>query len=180
MTWYAPDDKKATPFATKMDITSQLPALKKQFLKNKAYANASVEDLFGKDLISKSVKKSASNFNSSVLLNRGDFIFDLQALPNAAQRSPVYALLTKDFDQDGNLDILLGGNIYGMKPEIGRQDGLRGVLLKGDGQGGFSALDRFQSGVFEMGEVRSIKAITVGDKPMILVGKCNAEMSFYQ
>ena len=179
MTWYAPDDKVAYPFATKMDITSQLPGLKKSFLKNEDYAKATVRDLIGKEGVSSSILKSASNFNTVVLLNTGGFNFEMKALPKEAQFAPTYAILTDDFDGDGNQDILLGGNIYGMKPEVGKLDGSRGQVFKGDGKGGFTYMDRFQSGIFEKGEIRAIETIKTSKGNAVLIGKSNDEMVFY-
>jgi len=52
-----------------------------------------------------------------------------------AQVSPVFAIVTDDFDGDGIMDIWLGGNFYPVKPQVRREDGSKGVLLKGSKEG---------------------------------------------
>ena len=44
----------------------------------------------------------------------------------------MYGLLADDVDGDGTLDLLLGGNFYGFKPEIGRAAASYALLLRGD------------------------------------------------
>ena len=53
-----------------------------------------------------------------------------------------------DFDGDGNPDVLINGNDYGTSIGIGRYDALNGLLLKGDGSGGFQPLTMQQSGIY--------------------------------
>jgi hypothetical protein len=59
----------------------------------------------------------------------------LKSLPEEAQLSPVYGIEVRDMDNDGKLDILLGGNLYNVRPEVGRYDASFGLFLKGDGNG---------------------------------------------
>ena len=77
----------------------------------------------------------AKQFASAVALNTGDGTFALQPLPVEAQLAPVYAALADDFDGDGRMDLLLGGNFYGVTPVRGRYDASYGLLLRGDGAG---------------------------------------------
>jgi hypothetical protein len=71
------------------------------------------------------------------------------------------------------LDILLGGNQSKAKPETGIYQGSYGLLLKGHGNGSFSALKQDESGLFIKGEMRSLTTIRVKNKPNIIVGKNN-------
>jgi hypothetical protein len=79
----------------------------------------------------------AFELGSGILLNDGKGKFKFTRLPMAAQFSVMQAISVNDFDHDGFADILLGGNLYGAKPEVGRYDASHGVLLKGDGLGKF-------------------------------------------
>ena len=57
-----------------------------------------------------------------ILKNIGDLNFDMKKLPVDYSLAPVFAIAAEDFDKDGDLDLILGGNLYGTKPEIGRND----------------------------------------------------------
>ena len=98
----------------------------------------------------------ARDFASSVALDEGDGTFVLQPLPAEAQFAPVYAALAADFDGDGHADLLLGGNFYGVTPVQGRYDASYGLLLSGDGKGGFVPVDLAKSGVMIEGQVRHL------------------------
>jgi hypothetical protein len=65
-------------------------------------------------------------------------------------------MIVDDFDGDGNLDLLINGNDYGTEPSVGRYDGCNGILLKGDGKGGFKAQSILQSGIFIPGNGKSL------------------------
>jgi enediyne biosynthesis protein E4 len=41
-------------------------------------------------------------------------------LPVEAQVSPIFTIVIDDLDGDGMADLFLGGNFYGLKPEVGR------------------------------------------------------------
>ena len=72
-------------------------------------------------------------------------------------------------------DLFLGGNFYGLKPEVGRQNSNFGLILKGNDSGKFTPLLPGTTGVDIKGEVRDAK-ILVGPKKskMILIGRNNA------
>ena len=80
---------------------------------------------------------------SCFIQNDGDGKFKLIPLPKEAQISPLNGMLADDFDGDGNLDVLINGNDFGTEVSIGRYDALNGLLLKGNGTGGFSPLFLF-------------------------------------
>ena len=85
--------------------------------------------------------------------------FTFKALPMEAQFAPIKAIEIADFDGDGKLDLLLGGNFYRVKPEVGRLDGTHGLFLKGNGKHDFKAINAANSGLFVQGEIRDIKRI---------------------
>jgi len=68
-------------------------------------------------------------------------------------------------------DLLLVGNNFGPEPTTGRFDGGLGLVLKGDGHGGFTALLPADSGVQCSGEARSA-VVLPGAKGARLVVAC--------
>ncbi len=165
MEWYTPGDKKPFPFASKQDLTSQLPSLKKKALKYHEFAALDAKALFSEEILKKALKLGVNTFSSSVLLfKNGDYI--LEPLPDAVQMSPVFTFEVADFNKDGKQDIFFGGNFYRLKPEIGRLDGFDGGYLKGIGSG-YAYVSAGQSGLKIKGEVRDSKIIN--DKLIVAV-----------
>jgi hypothetical protein len=117
---------------------------------------------------------------SSVLMNNAKGGFTMRALPVEAQLSPMYGIAVDDFDGDGNADILMGGNFYESKPEAGIYDASYGLMLKGDGKGGFTALRAQQSGICTRGAIRDIVPIKLGKTRLIMMAKNNEGIEFMQ
>ncbi|MBL7873494.1 MAG: VCBS repeat-containing protein [Cyclobacteriaceae bacterium] len=169
------DNGVSYPLVLRHDLISQIPMLKKKYLHFSDYKGKTIEDIFSPDQISQSIKLNAYTFETAVWLNReGTFV--KANLPIEAQFAPVYSILTDDFNQDGNLDLILGGNLYRAKPETGIYDGSYGLLLTGDGHGTFKYEPATRSGLLIKGEVRSLKQIKHKDIKLVLVGKNNDKL----
>jgi enediyne biosynthesis protein E4 len=96
---------------------------------------------------------SARSFDSMVFLNRGDH-FEARPLPVEAQFSAAFGVSVADFDGDGREDLFLAQNFFGVDAETTRQDAGTGLVLLGDGRGGFRALPPQNSGIAIYGEQR--------------------------
>jgi len=107
-------------------------------------------------------------------------MFTRKALPTEAQLSPTYAIAAGDFDKDGNIDILMGGNFYQSKPEVGIYDASYGTLLKGDGKGNFVAVPAQQSGISIRGAVRDMAILKIQKKRIVLIAKNTDKIEIVQ
>ncbi len=173
--WQAPLDDQAFPFATKMDISQQLPYLRKQILKYEDYANQNYESLFPEAVRNQSIAYSCETLSHCVLWNEPDG-FRLDSLPHAAQIAPVYAIVCEDFDSDGNMDIWMGGNFYGLKPQVGRQNASRSMLLLGNANKQFSLINPAKSGMVIQGEVRDAMTFNTGSAKTFIIARNNADL----
>lgn len=177
--WFAPLDTKAYPFATKNDITQQLPNLRRKVLKYESYAKETYETLFDATQQQEAIPYEVTNLQTSVLWNNGGS-FSLQALPLEAQLAPVFAIVVDDFNGDQQADIWLGGNFYSLKPQVGRHDASRGVLLLGKGNQRFEPMGYRESGIRVDGEVRDAKILKVGEEKVLLVARNNETLQAFK
>ncbi len=166
----APDgSRQLFPLASKDEMTSQLPHLRKKFLKYKDYSTATIHDIFTPEELKAAVVKHAHNFSTSYIENKGKDGFEIRSLPIEAQFSVIFALESGDFDKDGKKDLLIGGNFYGVTPLLSRYDASVGFLLKGDSKGGFIPVRPAQSGFVINGECRDIEFITLANGKRVAV-----------
>ena len=171
---------KSYPLVLRHNLVEILPYLKKKYLHYESYKEQTMEDIFTKEQLAKAVKLEAYEMRTSVLINNRQGGFTLEPLPTEAQFSPVMGIAVSDVDGDGKMDIVLGGNFYQSKPEVGIYDASYGLLLKGDGKGGFQPIPALQSGISIKGQVRDIKEIKIGKKEVLLFARNNEGLGFYE
>lgn len=177
--WYAPLDSIAYPFVTRPELTFQLPGLRRSILKYENYGNKTYDSLFSKDVRSNSTFYEVNYLESSILWNEGKS-FSLKPLPMETQVSPVFGIVADDFDEDGKIDIWLGGNFYALKPQVGRHDASRGVYLKGNGERSFVYEPTSESGIFVEGEVRDVAIFSSKNSKRIIVARNNNKVLIFR
>ncbi len=171
---------KSYPLVLRHDLTTQIPALKKKYLKYDNFKDQTITDIFTPEELDKSVLLEAYELSSCLLINNGKEGFTLKRLPVEAQLSVVYAISVEDFDHDGNMDIVLGGNLYSVKPEMGRYDASYGTFLKGDGKGNFTSVLTNESGLSLDGEIRDMTTVEVGGKKYLLATRNSNSMLIFK
>lgn len=170
---------KKFPLALRQDIIKQMSSLKKKFIYYEQYASKSMEEIFDAKLLEKATSLKLQEVRSSVLMNLGNRSFGLRPLPTESQVSPIYGIAIHDIDGNGTKDLVLGGNLFAVKPEIGRYDALHGLVLSGNGKGDFTPLSARKSGLSLNGEVRHIGVLRAGPSKMLTVVRNNDTMVFY-
>lgn len=106
------------------------------------------------------LRLKANTLQSIYLHNDGNGKFTMRPMPVEAQISQLSAMVVDDFDGDGNLDVIMNGNDYGTDVAIGRYDAFNGLMLKGDGKGGFKPLSILQSGIYIPGNGKALVKLT--------------------
>jgi hypothetical protein len=178
---YYKSDGKSYPYYLRDDLVAQIPILKKKFLKHTDYAGKTMEEIFNKDQLATSVIKIAYQFSTCVFMNKGNGKFAIQPLPAEAQLSPVFSVLVDDFDRDGLNDILMAGNMFGLKPELGRYDASSGVFYKGLQNNKFSYIPPSSSGFFYRGEARDLISIkNRAFKNLIILARNNDSVMIFE
>lgn len=147
------------PVALRHTLIDQIKPMKKKFPDYAAYQNATIDVILSKEEQSKAEISQVTELRSMIFYNLSELQFDAVALPVLAQISPVYAIECADFDQDGKPEIILGGNLYGAKPEVGRYDASYGTYLKQDETGRYEVVPVQKSGLNIDGEIRDFLLI---------------------
>ncbi|MDX2284967.1 MAG: VCBS repeat-containing protein [Bacteroidia bacterium] len=173
------EGEKSYPLALRHDLVMQMPALKRKYLKYENYQNQTIEDIFTPEERAGMRTWYAYELRSSLLLNEGGR-FARKPLPQAAQLSPVYAALAEDLDGDGRPDLVLGGNFFRAKPEVGGHFASYGLVLKGLGQGEFQPVRMQEAGMALTGEVRDLGLVRVGKVSWLVAVRNDAPVQVYE
>jgi len=174
------DGDKSYPLALKHDLTRQIPELEKKYPDYKMYKDQQITDIFTPEQLKSSIHLDVNLLETSLFINDGTGHFTREPLPVEVQFSPVYAAAVGDFNNDGNADILLGGNLYNVKPELGRYDASYGSFLIGDGKGGFSYMPAKSSGFHLDNEVRNILEVKTTKDKILVVARSNDPLQVFK
>jgi len=164
------------PCALRQDIATQMPSIKKKYLHWSDYAGKSPESVIGKAELDKSVKNTCYTLQSAVAINDGKGNFTIKNLPIQAQFAPVYGITAADFNDDGNIDLMLVGNFFEAKPEMGRYDANYGTILLGNGNGDFTFEPFAQSGLNLRSAGRDIKPIKIKNEIAYIIAQNNDKL----
>ncbi len=174
------DGDKSYPLALKHDLVRQIPGLAQKYPKYEMYKDQQITDIFSPEQLKNSIHLNTFLLETSLFENDGSGHFKRKPLPPEVQYSPVYAAFTGDFNNDGNTDILLGGNLYNVKPEVGRYDASYGSFLLGDGKGGFRNIPARESGLRLKGEIRDIVELLTAKGKILVVARSNDPLQVFK
>ncbi|RRQ48623.1 hypothetical protein DZC72_13110 [Maribacter algicola] len=156
----------------------QIPSLNKKFPTYESFGEADLQDIYGDDL-DKALHLKAKTFASYYIENVDGKSFRKHELPKLAQVSSINNIIAKDFDRDGELDLLISGNLYASEIETPRNDAGIGLFLKGDGLGNFEVITVAESGFFAPHDAKDMKPIIVNGKEAILVANNDYFMQLF-
>ncbi|MFY0625695.1 MAG: VCBS repeat-containing protein [Reichenbachiella sp.] len=160
--------------------SQQIPSIKKKFPNYTAFSTASLSDVYSPEKLDSTLNYEAYTFSSTVFINEKKK-FKSRPLENLAQMSSINAMVLKDFDKDGFVDLLVGGNKYGSEVETPRSDASKGLFLLGDGTNSFQAVPPLRSGLNLSGEVRFLSEIKLAqNKTGFLVARNNEGLLIIQ
>ena len=166
---------KSYPVASRDELLEQIPALRKKYVKYIHYADQQLADIFSPAQLQKAVRREVHTLQSSYLENLGNGQFRLRPLPPEAQYSVVQGMASGDYDRDGHRDLLLAGNFHPFRVQQGPFDAGHGLLLRGNGKGGFVPVPWTESGFYAAGDVRDLVSLPGPGGVKILVLAKNDE-----
>lgn len=168
-------------YHTRDDMIKQLVMIRTKFQTYGQFGAATVDKVFTPEELEGAQIMKANYMSSSVLINLGSGKFQMNPLPMEAQMAPLYGILPRDLNQDGNIDLLVVGNDYGLETLQGRADALYGLAMVNKGDRKFEALTTRQSAFFVPGDARALTTIEVGKRELILATQNRDSLRlFYQ
>lgn len=161
------------PLAGRDELVKLLPTLRPKYPSYASFGASRIEDIFTPAQLAKATVLQAHTFGSAIARNTGKGTFTLQALPVQAQFAPVHAIVARDFDGDGKLDLLLAGNFSRVPPVQGRYDASYGVLLRGTGDCQFVAVDLTESKLLLDGDIKHLVMVRSARDGTLLIAARN-------
>jgi len=170
------EDARLYPWLTRDELAAKIPAVRKKYPKNDAYARATLGEILGEDRLAKARRFAATELRSGVFLSQPDGTFQFTPLPRIAQIAPLRGIAAGDFDGDGNADIYAVQNSFAPPPTVGRFDGGLSQLLRGDGHGQFTPVPPAESGLIVPGEAAAVMTLDLDQDgwPDFLVARDHA------
>jgi enediyne biosynthesis protein E4 len=126
-------------------------------------------DLFSVEDLAKALSLEIQTLESTYFENTGAG-FVAHPLPRLAQAFPVFSILPMDLNQDGKLDLIIGGNQSQSRIRIGKIDAGLGLVLLGDGAGNFTPIAPSESGLGIKGDIKSILNFESKDSNFLIFG----------
>ncbi len=167
------------PLRGRQCSSQQIAAIQLKFEDYESFAGATITDVYGETDLEHSMHFQVSSFSSIVLNNAGNGQFKRSNLPAIAQIAPINDMIIQDFDEDGHLDLFIGGNLHASEVETPRADAGIGRLLKGNGKGGFKAMTMSESGINLGWDLKQLEAISINGSPSVIVGNNQGPVQFY-
>jgi len=161
------------PIVLLPDLVKQLPGLRKKYVKHESYKDQTIKDLFDEGMLDNSIVSQANELRTSIFYQESNGGFRKATLPAEAQFSQVFSILPEDVNDDGLIDLIIGGNQTRMKPEMGINNGSYGLTLLNLGGEGFKALKPSESGILVRNDTRQIKKIKVKGEDVFLFVRSN-------
>jgi len=179
ITSYMLNEDQSYPFHSYQDLIDVFPFVKEEIGNHHEYAGKTYEEIFSEEQRKGAVKKEIYTLHSSILVNdNGNFV--LKELPFEAQVSPVYAIIAEDLNDNSQVDLLLMGNKYHLKPEIGRKASNYGVVLYNNGNFDFTFQPYHKTNLFIKGEVRDAISLDRSMDKIFIIARNNDELLMFE
>ncbi len=151
------------------ELASQSPFFRKRFTSYTNFSHCTADSIVGHLDVKKEELFFANTASSFVVWNEGKGKFKWEHLPAVAQTAPVKKILVRDFNADGQPDVLLAGNDHSFDVSTGYYDANKGILLLGKGNRSFEVLPASQSGLAFKGQIEALLYFE-GEPSMLVVG----------
>jgi hypothetical protein len=163
---------KSYPMASRDELLDQINVLKKKYIHYNDYADAALGDIFSKEKIAGAKMLTCEELATGILRANGTGQYIFKPMPPVAQFSRVSGAIIDDLDRDGIADLVIAGNFFSFRTQLGACDASLGLFLKGRSDGTYDPIDPAASGLYAGGDVRKIvEIITASGEKLLIVAK---------
>ena len=157
-------------------LASQIVSLRKKFTTYKSFAGKSIDEIFNKQVLKKAAILEVHTLASGYLKNENN-TYTFVPFKEELQISPLTSFLKADFNSDGEEEVLVAGNYFGVSPHQGRFDSFPGALVysnKDIAFGNMVGLD------FNQKSIRNLNLISLKEKKYLIVTINNDKAQVYK
>lgn len=169
---------KSYPYASRDEALGEVSFLKTRFTDYTSYSNSTIETIFTAEELNNARSLKADLLETVYLENTGNG-FVVHALPIQSQFSPVHAVAALDVDNDGDTDLIMGGNEGHVRVRIGKTDANKGFIFLNDGSGNFSYVPQWKAGLNLSGDVRDILVVPDGGIQQVFISEMGDSISCF-
>ena len=161
------------PLASRDLLVSQMTVFKSLHKDYEAFANQDFNTMFGNVIAKTIVGKEVEELETCIFKNISGTSYEKIDMPVEAQIAPIYDILSVDLNDDGILDLIMGGNLYEVSPNIGRADASHGTILLGTKDGRFVYDKKYNTSLNIEGQIRQISIVNIKGVDKILIARNN-------
>lgn len=151
----------------------QMPFIAEKFESYQAFAESDLSSIYSSDLLASAYRLDAENMASQVFYQLPNGEFNAVQLPMLAQLAPLRSIVTYDVNGDGQKDLLLAGNLFGVEVETVRYDAGNGVVLINEGDD-WRAMMPHESGLSLALDVRRSVVVHTDKGQMLFITAVNS------
>jgi hypothetical protein len=152
----------------------QVPVMKLRYKGYEEFANATLQDIYGEQMLKASLHYKANTFANYWIENKGKGEFTMHELPNWAQFSSINDMVEIKY-KDNSTAFIVAGNLYSSEVETPRNDASIGLVLLSDSKGEMKVVPPAESTLMIKGEVKVIRKIKMASGNDALLFAINSD-----
>ncbi len=166
------------PLRGKECSTQQNPFVSKKIQSYSDFANSTLSDIYGNEVLNESYHKQVTKFESVYLENLGNGSFNIINLPNYAQLGPTLSFAFTDVNQDGHLDVIGSGAIHEAEVETVRYDSNIGYVLLGNSKGDFKSYK--DKNFYNDLNAKKMRLVRINDQSHLIIANNNRPLTLFK
>jgi enediyne biosynthesis protein E4 len=169
----------AYPIYSKDKLISQIPDLKNKFKTYASYAKSPYDSIFVSIAKNDKMMLKMQELENCIFIGNKNFVFKKIDLPRLVQNSTIRSFVSKKLENN-TVQLISGGNFYGLDIHYGRLDASKGFVLEFQGKNLVNNYESQKVGLKLDGDVRKIIPFKSLNSELYLITRNNSKFSLYQ